>query len=87
MAQSIIQQSQLRLVFEAGVDEAGKPIYRRRQLNNIKVTASPEQLLAVSQALASLQSDPLVQVERSDLHLITNEGGMRDGKVVGATIY
>jgi hypothetical protein len=72
MAQSIIQQSQLRLVFEVGTDEAGKPVYRRKNFSNIKVTATPEQLLAVSQALASLQAYPLAQIERSDMHFITN---------------
>jgi len=72
MAQSLIQQSQLRLVFEVGTDEAGKPMYRRKSFNNIKVTATPEQLLAVSQALASLQAYPLAQIERSDMHFITN---------------
>jgi len=72
MAQSMIQQSQLRLVFEVGTDETGKPMYRRKNFNNIKVTATPEQLLAVSQALASLQTYPLAQIERSDTHFITN---------------
>lgn len=72
MAQSLIQQSQLRLVFEVGTDETGKPVYRRKNFNNIKVTATPEQLLSVSQALASLQTYPLAQIERNDMHFITN---------------
>lgn len=72
MAQAVVQQSQLRLVFEAGVDEAGKPVYKRKSFNNIKTGAAAEQLFTVSQALASLQTNPLVQIERSDLHFITN---------------
>jgi hypothetical protein len=72
MAQTVIQHSQLRLVFEVGVDEAGKPKYKRKNFNNIKMTATPEQLFAVSQALASLQKYPLAQIERNDTHLVTN---------------
>ncbi|WP_027408349.1 DUF1659 domain-containing protein [Anoxybacteroides tepidamans] len=72
MAQAITQQSQLRLVLQAGVDETGKPIYKRKSFNNVKVTATSEQLFTVAQALASLQTHPLVQIERNDLHFITN---------------
>jgi hypothetical protein len=72
MAQTIIQSSQLRLVFELGTDEDGKMKYKNKNFNNIKTDAAPEQLLSVAQAIASLQIYPLAQVERNDKHLLTN---------------
>ncbi|WP_200894687.1 DUF1659 domain-containing protein [Bacillus alveayuensis] len=72
MAQTIIQSSQLRLVFELGTDEDGKMKYKNKNFNNIKTDAAPEQLLSVAQAIASLQIYPLARVERNDKHLLTN---------------
>jgi hypothetical protein len=72
MAQALIQASQLRLVFELGTDENGKMKYKNKNFNNIKTSATAEQLLSVAQAVASLQIYPLAQVERTDKHLLTN---------------
>ena len=72
MAQTLIQNSQLRLIFELGTDENGKMKYKNKNFNNIKTSATAEQLLSVAQAIASLQIYPLTQVERNDKHVLTN---------------
>jgi hypothetical protein len=72
MAQAVIQASQLRLVFELGIDENGKMKYKNKNFNNIKMNAQADQLFSVAQAIASLQIHPLAQVERNDKHLLTN---------------
>lgn len=66
MAQAIITSSQLRMVFDHGVDEEGKPVMKAKNFNNVKATATADQLFAIAQALSPLQSYPLLQVERND---------------------
>jgi len=66
MAVVQLVDSQLRLVFEAGIDEAGNPIYKNKNYNNIDTGATADQLLAAAQAIAGLQSKTLVHVERND---------------------
>lgn len=74
MAMENIQTSQLRLIFFDREDEETGEIYvSRKSFNNIKPTATAEQLLAVAEAFASLQQRPLLHVERQDLSEITSE--------------
>ena len=72
MAQAVIQASQLRLVFELGTDDSGRLKFKNKNLNNIKTTATADQLFSVAQAIASLQVYPLAQIERNDKHFLTN---------------
>jgi len=65
----VIQRSQLRLTFEVGVTETGKPIYKNKTYV-IKPNATESSLVSVAQALASLQSAPLVHVYRTDVHVL-----------------
>lgn len=66
MAQAKLADSKLRLVFEAGMDEKGKPIYKAKTFNNVKKEATPDQLFQVAQALSVLCNDTLSRVERAD---------------------
>lgn len=66
MAVSILKDTQLRLVFEDGVDLNGKTIYKNKNYNNIKTTATVDQLFAVAQAIVPLQTKTLFTVERND---------------------
>lgn len=66
MAQAKLAESKLRLVFEAGVDDKGTPIYKAKTFNNIKKEATADQLLQVANALSVLCSDTLSRVERAD---------------------
>ncbi|MDL4843094.1 DUF1659 domain-containing protein [Aquibacillus rhizosphaerae] len=72
VAQTI--DSRLQLAFENGVDlENGKVIIKNKSFNNIKVSATPDQLLAVTTALVPLQQLTLYSVKRNDTELITVE--------------
>jgi hypothetical protein len=66
MAQAKLADTKLRLVFEAGMDDAGKPLYKAKTFNNVKKDATPDQLFQVSQALSVLCMDTLNRVERAD---------------------
>ncbi|WP_044749427.1 DUF1659 domain-containing protein [Bacillus alveayuensis] len=66
MAEVQLMETQLRLVFQMGVDEEGKPMLKNKNFNNIDTQATADQLLSAAQAIASLQSKTLVHVERND---------------------
>ncbi|MFZ3591605.1 DUF1659 domain-containing protein [Bacillus sp. DJP31] len=70
MAQAFLSDSQLRLVFETGVDEKGKMTTKSKNFNNIKTTATVDNLFAVAQSVFSLQQYPIVGIERNDTNLL-----------------
>ena len=70
MATEVLLDSQLRLVFDMGLDENGKQIYKRKNYNNIKLSATADQLLQAAQAISSLQTEALAFVERDDTNQI-----------------
>ena len=55
---------QLRLNYANGTDAKGDIIIKRKIYNNIASAATSAQLLATGQALASLQTLPLINVEQ-----------------------
>lgn len=66
--------TQLRLVFYDGEDgRTGKPIYRTKNFNNVKISATEEQLFRIAVALESLQQSPLYTIERRDASEIIEE--------------
>ncbi|MGP4038843.1 DUF1659 domain-containing protein [Gracilibacillus sp. D59] len=66
--------SRMQLTFENGTDPvSGDPIYKTKSFNNVKLDATADQLLAVTQALVPLQQLVLYTVERNDTALITEE--------------
>lgn len=72
MAQATMIQSRLQLYFEQGIDdETGDIITKTKSFNNVKTSATPEQLLNVADTLASLQQHPLYEVRRNDVALLT----------------
>lgn len=75
MAVADLVSSRLRLIYYEGEDlETGRPIYRYKNFNNVKPEATAEQLLAVAEAVATLQDFPLYNVERIDQsELYTND--------------
>jgi hypothetical protein len=66
MAQASLVDSNLRLVFETGVNQKGEPIHKGKLYSNLKPEASVNQLFQTAQAIGSLSRDPLITVERSD---------------------
>lgn len=70
MAVTMLMDSQLRLTYENGMDEKGNVLMKRKNYSNIKLTATPDQLLTAAQAIASLQTQSLLLVERNDTNQI-----------------
>jgi hypothetical protein len=70
MATAMISDSQLRLVFDMGVDAEGKPVYKSKNFSNIKTTATTDGLFAVAQSLVGLQQYPVTSIERNDKNLL-----------------
>lgn len=67
MAIEELMHTQLRLVLDDGEDMlTGNTVYRAKSFNNVKTSATADQLYAVSTAIASLQERPLYQVQRKD---------------------
>ncbi|MBM7573728.1 DUF1659 domain-containing protein [Aquibacillus albus] len=66
--------TRLQLVFEDGVDlDTGNTIYKNKTFNNVKTAATPDQLLAITEALVPLQTRTLYSVKQNDSSLITVE--------------
>lgn len=66
--------SRLQLTFEEGTDPvSGDPIYKTKSFNNVKLDATADQLLAITQALVPLQQMDLYSVKRNDTELITED--------------
>lgn len=67
MAESIMVRSQLRLVLNNGIDpDTNDVITKLKSFNNVSPGATADQLFAVGEAFASLQTLPLYSLERSD---------------------
>lgn len=66
MAQGILKDTQMRLIFETGLNEHGEPVLKSKNYNNVKKDATVDQVFQVAQALAGLSSYTLNSVERND---------------------
>lgn len=71
MATATMKRTQLRLVFETGVDGEGNPMFRNKNLNNVKPETTADALHSIAISLASLQEHDLFEVERNDSSSIT----------------
>ncbi|MEH7179182.1 DUF1659 domain-containing protein [Neobacillus vireti] len=66
MAQAVIATSKLRLVFQVGMDDDGKPLLKAKTFSNIHKSATPDQMLQAAQAIIGLSGDTLRNIERID---------------------
>ncbi|MDF2789726.1 MAG: hypothetical protein K0S80_2824 [Neobacillus sp.] len=66
MAQAVVTASKLRLVFQVGMDDEGKPVLKAKTFSNIQKSATPDQLLQAAQAVIGLSNDTLSNIERVD---------------------
>ncbi|WP_147534252.1 DUF1659 domain-containing protein [Bacillus marasmi] len=66
MAQEMLKSTQLRLIFETGLNDKGEPIFKTKSFNNVKKEAEAEQIYQVAQAISTLCTHPLVTVERNN---------------------
>ncbi|MGJ9457415.1 DUF1659 domain-containing protein [Oceanobacillus sp. CF4.6] len=67
MAVADITKSTLQLVLQDGIDsESGSPIFKSKSFNNVKTSATADQLYAISTALVDLQERALYNINRKD---------------------
>lgn len=65
MATEIINESQLRLRYNQGLDVDGKPIYKTKNYNYLKTTVTSDDMQVVALAIAGLQQHTLENVQRN----------------------
>jgi len=68
MAQAMLKNSRITLVFETGMNEKGEPIFKGKSYANVRKEATADQLHQAATALASLCAYPVSSVERTDNH-------------------
>ncbi len=66
MAQGMLKETQMRLVFETGLNEKGEPVYKGKSFNNVKKDATIDQIYQAAQAISGLCVYTLNAVERND---------------------
>ncbi|HWJ76527.1 MAG TPA: DUF1659 domain-containing protein [Niallia sp.] len=66
MAQGIWNESSVKLLFLNGMKENGEPNIVTKSFKDVKEAATPDQLMAVAEAIASIVSYPLYSVVRYD---------------------
>ncbi|WP_156289753.1 DUF1659 domain-containing protein [Oceanobacillus salinisoli] len=67
MAVAELTKSTMQLVLNDGNDlETGLPVYKYKSFNNVKTTATADQLFAAATAIAGLQERPLYNIIRKD---------------------
>ncbi|WP_332629781.1 DUF1659 domain-containing protein [Halalkalibacter flavus] len=64
----MLVDSRLILSLENGQDNEGNPIRRTKSFNNVKPTATDQQLTSVATVLAPLQEWDVVSVDRTNIH-------------------
>lgn len=64
----MVISSRLSIIFNAGVDEDGEMILRTKSFNNVKETATDQELLEIVNALAPLQQFEVNEVKRTNVH-------------------
>ncbi len=74
MAAFELTKSTLQLVLNDGNDfKTGMPVYKYKSFNNVKTSATADQLYAVANAFAGLQNRPLYNIIRKDTADVTAE--------------
>ncbi|WP_462410410.1 DUF1659 domain-containing protein [Neobacillus sp. Marseille-QA0830] len=66
MAQGLLETTKLRLVFQTGMDDEGKPIVRSKTFSNVTKAATVDQLYQAANAISVLCNDQLNKIERND---------------------
>ncbi|MFT8322798.1 MAG: DUF1659 domain-containing protein [Bacillus sp. (in: firmicutes)] len=59
MAQATFNNSLIKLVFQNGVKENGEANFVSKSLRNVKETATPEEIMQVGDAIASIVEWPI----------------------------
>ncbi|MBL4930370.1 MULTISPECIES: DUF1659 domain-containing protein [Clostridium] len=54
----VINSTTLSLEVQSGTDAAGAPVFRKKNFSGIKLTAAPENVLDVAQAIKGILNNP-----------------------------
>jgi|GEM_PF-925848 len=85
MAQSSLALgTTLQLQTQSGTRANGQPKLKVHKFNHVSPQAADDDLLAVGLALAQLIDEPLVQVERVNVALLTNASAGAGGSGAGS---
>jgi hypothetical protein len=71
MAQVLLSESTLKVVFQNGLKENGEPNLVSKSLRNVKESATPEEIIQVVDALSSLVAYTLHSVVKNDSFDVT----------------
>ena len=66
MAQGTLKDTQMRLLFETGLNEKGEPVLKAKTFNNVRKEATVDQIYQAAIALSELCAYTLNSVERND---------------------
>jgi hypothetical protein len=66
MAMAMLKDSNIRLMFEAGVDEKGESIFKPKTYRYVRKEATADQVQQAAAALGGLSANLLSSVERND---------------------
>lgn len=70
--QKITTSTKLNVQVQTGVNTSGLPIVTNRSYGGIKVTAADDDVMAVGQAIAAVQSLPVMAYQRVDYAELIN---------------
>lgn len=70
--QKITTKSTLNVQVQTGVNTSGLPIVTNRSYSGVKVDAADEDVMAVGQAIAAVQSLPVMAYQRVDYAELIN---------------
>ena len=66
MAMAILKDSNIRLMFDAGVDEKGEQVFKGKTYRYVRKEATADEVQQASVALGNLSASVLGSVERND---------------------
>lgn len=66
MAQGMLKDTQMRLLYETGLNDKGEPVLKGKTFNNVKKEATVDQIYQAALAISGLCSYTLNSVERND---------------------
>ena len=70
--QKIPTKSTLNIQVQTGINSSGQPILINRSYSGVKVDATDEDVMAVGQAIAAVQSLPVMAYQRVDYAELIN---------------
>lgn len=70
MAEAHLMSARLRIVYDYGLDEDNKPIYKSKTFHNVNQYATADELYLAAHAIGSLKSEPIWSIEKNEMFLI-----------------